>query len=208
MPSARGVLVRAILRPGRTFAALALDPKRLRKGLRAMIGLGLLYAATSAFLGAGGALVTAPALVPLSPENYYFFQMIFALPLFLASWLLASTVGRLLARPLGGRGSWKTTAAGLSFAFVLPCLLTWLPQTAFGGLLLAGMPQAEFMDLLAEPGWLQSAGWAYHALAVLWMVYLASASLRAGHGLSRIKALFGGLIVSAVFLASALVLIR
>jgi len=208
MPSARGVLARVIFRPGRTFAALASDPKRFQTGLRAVIGLGLLYAATSALLGAGGALVTAPAFLPFSAVNYYFFQMIFALPLFLAAWLLAAAAGRVLARLLGGRGSWKTTASGLAFAFVPPCLLIWLPPTAFGGFLLAGMPQAEFMDLLAEPGWLQIAGWSYHALAVLWMVALAAASLRAVHGLSRFKAVCGGLIVSAVFLASALVLIR
>ena len=208
MPSARGVLARAVFRPGRTFASLASDPKRFRKGSRAMAGLGLLYAATAALLAAGGALVTATMIIPLPPQNYYFFQMIYALPLLLASWLLASTVGHPVCRLFGGRGSWKTTAAGLAFAFVLPSLLPWILQTAFGGLLMAGMPQAEFMDLLAAPGWLQVGGWAYHALAVAWMIALGAIALRAGHGFSRLKALLGGALASVFFLAAALILIR
>jgi hypothetical protein len=208
MASSWRVFFGAIARPGRTFAALAADPKRFRKGFRMMLIVGVLYAAAAALLAAGGALVTAPAIIPLPPQNYYFFQMIFALPFLAVLWLLSSTFAFGLSRLIGGRGAWKTTAAGLAYSFAMPCLAICIPQTVFGILLNTGMPQAEFMDLFARPGRLQTGGWAYHGLAVAWMIGLSIASLRAAHGFRRVKAVFAAVLASALFLAAFLVCIR
>lgn len=208
MASSWRVFFGAIARPGRTFSALASDPKRFRKGFRMMLIVGFLFAAAAALLGAGGALLTAPAIIPLPPHNYYFFQMIFALPLLATLWLLSSTLGHVLARILGGRGSWKTAVAGSAFAFAIPSLMIWIPQTVFGVLLHSGMPQAEFMDLFAKPGWLQTAGWAYHGLALAWMVRLSAAALRAGRELSGFKAFCAAVAAAAFFAAGFLVFIR
>jgi hypothetical protein len=204
----RRYLGAAIFRPGRTFAALAADPKRFRKGLRAVLVVGLLYAGAAALLGTGGALVTAPALAPIDEGNYYFYQMIFVLPLLLVLWLLSSGLAQGLSAALGGRAGFKTTAAGLGYAFALPALMIWVLPTAFGALLHAGMPQAEFMDLLARPGWLQAAGWAYHGLAAAWLAYLSAASLRAGHGFSRPKAVAAAIPAAALFTAGFLFFVR
>lgn len=208
MPSSRCVFFAAMNRPGRTFDRLGQDPNRFRKGVRVTLAAGFLYAASSALLGSGGALVTGPAIIPFSPQNYYFYQMIFALPLLAILWLLSSTWAYGLSRIFGGRGDWKTTASALAFSFAIPCLMVWIPPTVFGALLHAGMPQTEFMDLFSRPGWLQSAGWAYHGLAAAWMVYLSAAALRAGHGFSRLKAALAAVLTSAFFLAGFLVFIR
>lgn len=208
MPSALRVFFGAIFRPGPAFAALSSDPKRLRRGFRMILFAGFLYAASAALLGTGGALLTAPAVVPFPAENYYVFQMIFALPLFAVLWLASSTLGQILAAILGGRGAWKTAAAGLGFAFAMPSLMIWIPQTVFGIFLHAGMPQAEFMDLFAEPGWLQTGGWIYHGLALAWMIRLAAAALRAGRTLSKPKALCCGIAAGAAFAAGFLAFIR
>ena len=208
MPSPLRLFLGMIFSPGRTFSALGSDPKRFRRGLRMVILTGFLYAAAAGLLGAGGALVTAPAIIPLPLENYYFFQMIFALPLFAVLWLLSSTLGHVLASILGGRGSWKTAAAGSGFAFALPCLMIWIPQTIFGILLHTGMPQAEFMDIFARPGGLQTAGWIYHGLALAWMARLSAAALRAGRSLSKPKTLCSAVVATAAFAAGFLVFIR
>jgi hypothetical protein len=208
MTPIRGYLGAAIFRPGRAFTALAADPKRFRKGLRAVLLVGLLYAGSAALLGTGGALVTAPALAPIDEGNYYFYQMIFALPLFLALWLLSSALARGLSAALGGRSGFKTTAAALGYACALPALMIWILPTAFGVLLHAGMTQAEFMDLLARPGWLQTGGWAYHGLAAAWLVYLAAAAIRAGHGVSRLKALAAAVPAATLFAAGFLFFLR
>jgi len=208
MRSSRRVFCGAVVRPGRTFSGLASDPKRFRKGVRVTLAAGFLYAATAALLGSGGALVTGPPVVPLSPQNYYFYQMIFALPLLAALWLLSSTWAHGLSKIFGGRGDWKTTASGLAFSFAIPCLMVWIPPTVFGALLHAGMPQTEFMDLFSRPGWLQVAGWVYHGLAAAWMVYLSAAALRAGHGFSWLAAALAAVLTSAFFLAGFLVFIR
>jgi hypothetical protein len=208
MPSVLRVFFGAISRPVRAFSALSSDPKRFRRGLRMTLFAGFLYAASAALLGTGGARLTAPAMIPFPPENYYFFQMIFALPLFAVLWLLSSTLGHVLAVILGGRGSWKTAAAGLGFALALPSLMIWIPQTIFGVLLHTGMPQAEFMDLFARPGGLQTAGWIYHGLALAWMVRLSAAAIRAGRTLSAPKALCSAVVTTAAFAAGFLVFIR
>ncbi len=208
MPSSRRVFGAAMIHPGRAFAGLAADPKRFRKAVRMTLFLGVLYAAVSALLGSAGALVTGPAIVPLSAENYYFYQMIAALPYLAVLWLVSSTWAHALARGLGGRGDWKATSSGLAFAFALPAAMVLIPEAAFGVFLHAGMPQAEFMDLVARPGWLQTAGWAYHGFAAAWLIYLIAAALRAGHRFSRLKAALAALLTAAFYAAGFLAFIR
>ncbi len=208
MSSSRRVFGGAMIRPGRTFGALSSDPKRFRKGVRATLALGFFYILSAALLGSGGALVPAPALLPLSPQNYYFYQMIFVLPFLAVLWLLSSTFSHGLSKILDGRGGWKTTASGLAFAFAIPALMVWIPPVVFGVLLHTGMPQPEFMELFSRPGWLQTGGWIYHGLAAAWMVYLSAAALRAGHGFSRLKAGLAGLLTSAFYVAGFLIIIR
>ncbi len=77
-------IIGASARPGRTFKTLAAEAAGLASGLRVLLIIGGLYALTSAALAAAGALVAAPPLLVLSPENYYILQAAFIVPVLLA----------------------------------------------------------------------------------------------------------------------------
>jgi hypothetical protein len=139
-----------IVRPFSTFESLQSDPKGFAKGTRAIFIPAVLFTITAGLLAFGGALPPASAVLPLGGENYYFYQIFFALPVLLASWAVASVIARLFGRWGKGTGSLRGTLAALGFAFGLPALAAWVGQAVFAGLILSGMSQEEFMELTAS----------------------------------------------------------
>lgn len=197
-----------VIRPGRTFAALQDDPRRVAKGLAAMLFVGGLYTITVAMLAAGGAVITAPAVLVLSPENYYFFEMFFACPVFLLGWIMAAGFARLVSGAKPDRGSFEGLLAALGFALSVPCFVTWVTETVFAVLLLLGMSQKEFMDLTAQPGFWQIFGIAYQLVAVLWMLVLAVVAVRVSQKTGGLRAVLIGFLTTVLFMAMMLVFIR
>jgi hypothetical protein len=198
---------RAIFRPRRTFERLQTEPHRFTKGLKAVVLVGILYALAAGALAAGGALVVAPALLPLPPQNYYVYEIVFALPVFVLAWILAAVTAQFLGL-FGSGGRFSATLGSLGVAFALPALLMWLPMAAFGVLLLLGMGQTEFMDHFAGPGFWRFAAWAYQALAALWLIVLVTKAVAVCRGFKGPLALAAGTLTAAVFLAVVIVFIR
>jgi len=194
--------------PGRTFHALQTDPKKISKGFKAVLLIGILYTATVAMLAAGGALITAPAVLAISPQNYYFFEIFFALPVSLAGWILAAGFARLLGIWGGGGGSFEGTLAALGLAVTVPMFVAWIPEAFFAVLLLLGMAQEEFMDLTAGSGFLQMIGWAYQIIAVLWMLVLVILAVGISQKLKPFRAVFIGSLTLILFMAVMLIFIR
>jgi hypothetical protein len=203
-----GFFFGTVFRPNRAFAALQNDPKRVAKGFRAVFMPGFLFAVTAGLLAFGGALIVAPPLLPLAGVNYYFYQMFFALPVFLLGWALATAFARAFGKWRGGGASYKGTLAALGFAFGLPALAAWIPQAVFAALTLLGMGQDEFMDLTARPGLQRTIAFGVQGLVAVWTVFLSAAAVRAGLRLRWAKALPVGLLTAAAFLGFLLVFIR
>jgi hypothetical protein len=200
--------VGAALRPARTFKALQDDPHRVSKGVRAILLIGVLYTITVTLLAAGGALITAPAFLALAPENYYFYEIFFAVPVLFLAWLAAAGWARLLGRPGREKGSFEGTLGALGFAFSVPFLLTWLPETVLAILLLLGVSQQKIMELSAQPGIVQLLVIGYQLAAAIWMFFLAV--LAAGTGLKTrwARAVLIGLLTTLVFLGIMIIFIR
>jgi hypothetical protein len=196
-----------IIHPGRTFKAVSVGPRPLSTGLKAVPAAGALYALTAGGLAVSGALVTAPAVLSLAPENYYFWEMIFALPVFVLAWLAAGFAGGLAGRGRAS-GSFKGYLSSLGLALAVPTLLAWIPQGVLAVLLLLGRKQEEVMEWTAHPGIIQTAGLACQLLAAVWMFGLAAAAARSARGLGPARAAAVGLMTTAVFLAAMLVFIR
>jgi hypothetical protein len=203
-----GYFFGTVFRPNRAFAALQSDPKRFSKGLRAILTPGILFMITAGMLAVGGALVAAPPILPLAGENYYVFQVFFALPVFLAGWLLAASFARVFGRWRKGEASYGGAVAALGFAFGVPALAAWVPQAVFAALTLLGMGQDEFMDLTAGPGPQRTIAFGLQGLVALWTVVLSAAAVRSGLKLPWPKAIPVGLLTAAVFIAFLLVFIR
>jgi hypothetical protein len=196
-----------IIHPGRTFKAVSTGPRPLSTGLKAVLAAGAFYALAAAGLAVAGALVTAPPVLKLVPENYYFWEMFFALPVFLLAWLAAGFAGGLAGR---GRatGSLKGYLSALGPALAVPAFLAWIPQAVLAALLLLGRQQAEVMEWTARPGIVQTVGLGCQLLAVAWMVCLAAAAARSARGLGPARSAAAGLLAAAVFLAAVIVFIR
>jgi hypothetical protein len=208
MKSFWGYFGGVIIRPGRTFQALQSDPKMISKGFKAILLIGILYTLTVAMLAAGGALITAPAVIAISAENYYFFEIFFALPVVAAGWILAAGLARLLGNVGKGSGSFEGTLAALGFAVTVPTFMTWIPETVFAVLLLMGMTQEKFMDLMAQPGFFQIFGWAYQIAAVAWMLVLIMIAVGVSQRLKWWRAVLVGLLTTVLFMTVMLIFIR
>ena len=203
-----GFFFGTVFRPNTAFAALQSDPRRFSKGFRAVLAPGILFAVTAGLLAVGGAQVAAPPVLPLAGENYYFFQIFFALPVFLVGWILAGSFARVFGRWRKGSGSYRGTLAALGFAFGVPALAAWVPQAVFAALTLLEMRQDEFMDMTAQPGLQRTIAFAMQGLVAVWTIFLSAAAVRAGLKLHWAKALPVGLLTAALFLAFILVFIR
>ena len=114
-----------------------------------LVGVGALYAVASAALAAAGAVPTAPVFFGLDVDNYYFWQMLFILPLILAVWGLAS--GFLLAA--GKKGFARSTVLiEAASALRVPLLLAWAPSAVQAVFMSLGMGQEEWVGIMSEPG--------------------------------------------------------
>ncbi len=189
----------AAIVPGRAFRRLDREPKRVVKGLRAMIIVGVLFAVSAAGLAAAGALLPAPVVLPLPSHNYYFFEMFFALPVFLAAWLVGAGGGNLLASVLGGRGQAKTATGAWGIAFAVPSLLMWIPHAVFSGFLILGMSQREFMSYTAAPGIWKTGFFAYQGLALLLLLVGSIKAASVGRNLKPLPAFLTGLFAAGLF---------
>ncbi|MDP2914895.1 MAG: YIP1 family protein [Candidatus Aminicenantes bacterium] len=197
-----------ITSPVRTFQTLRSDPKKISKGFKAILLMGVLYTVTVALLTAGGALITAPAVISISSENYYFFEIFFALPVVAAGWILAAGFARLLSRWGRGDGTFEDTLAALGFAMTVPMFVTWIPETVFAVLLLLGMKQEEFMELLEQPGFLQIFAFSSQIVAVVWMLVLIMIAVGVSQKLKWGRAVLVGFLTTVLFMAVMLIFIR
>jgi hypothetical protein len=196
-----------IIHPRRTFKAISSGPRPLAAGLKAHLAVGVLYALAAAGLAVSGALVTAPPVLQIIPENYYFWEMIFALPVFVLAWLLAGLLSG-LATMGRSRGLFKGYLSSLGLALAVPALLAWIPQAVLAVLFLLGRKQEDVMDWTAHPGLVQTIVLGCQVLAVVWMFALTSAAARASRKLGPVRSAAVGFGATLVFLAALLVFIR
>jgi hypothetical protein len=191
-----------------TAAASIRPPASARKAFGLVFAAGLLYALRALALGWAGAVPMAPALLPLGPDNYYFWEMVFILPLFVAGWLFVSTFAKVCARVLGGRGTLRTTAAALGPALAAPLVFIWVFEAGLAVLRLAGLGQPELVDIVSAPGVWQAVFIGYHLLGALGLWALTIRALAASQKLGRFKAVLAGTLTAALFLLIIVVCVR
>lgn len=184
-------------------------PRRsLRRGALLVFATGCLYALRALALGWAGAVPLAPSPLRLAPYNFFFWEMIFSLPLIVAAWLIVSLWAKLLGRVLGGKGSFRETAAALAAAFSAPLLFVWVFEAAVTVLRIAGLGQQEFADIVSTPGFWQTLFLGYLGLGALLLWLLTVRALAKGQKLGRIKALLAGTLTAAIYLLVLAVFVR
>ena len=198
----------ATVRPGTTFPRLRDDPRPLRKTVWTVVLAGGLYALTAAGFGLAGSVPMAPVFIPIAPENYHFWEMAFVLPLFVSGWLIVSIAARLIGWILGGKGTFRATAASLALAWSIPLLFVWLFETAIAVLMLLGMGQKEFVDLVSAPGTWQTVFLGYLGAGALWLWRLNLRAMASALRLRWWKALLAGTLTTSLFLGLLIVFVR
>jgi hypothetical protein len=194
--------------PAKTMKS-RLTAYRKRHPLRSaafFLGLAALaYVLTSAVLALTGDIPTAPVLSGIGPDNYYAWQILFILPLVLAVWVLAS--GVLLA--LGTKGCHRSDVlVRSSRAWGGPLLLAWVPSAVRAGFAAVGMGQAEWVDILSEPGPWQTIYLAFYAAAGIWAVSRFVGVARTIHKKSRPAAVATGLAAAVVAIGLYVLFVR
>ncbi len=130
--------------------------------------MGLAFSATSLAQAASGNFPAVPVILPLSLENYFFWQTLLIIPWFILSWFFVTTTTKLMLMVLGAR---KTSFrqllvfSGLSFASCL--FFLWIPHLLTAVFYILGRSQKELVAGLSEPGWLQTIYLVFIALGVL-----------------------------------------
>ena len=197
-----------ILLPARAFRRLTADPHPLRRGVQAVFVTGFLHALTAAGLGVTGAVPMAPVFLPLVPENYYFWQMIFVLPLLLVVWFFLSAFIQVMGRSRKRGGSFRKTSAALAFALAGPLLLAWVPQTAIAVFYGLGMGQHEMVDILSAPGTVQAVFLGIFGVAVGWSYLLVVIAVTVSQKIRWWKGLILGTLAEALFLLPVVLALR
>ena len=179
-----------------------------RRVLLAVGGVGVLYLITSAILGLTGAVPTAPVFFGMDVDNYYFWQMIFVLPVILAAWLVSAGVIRILDKREKDRPGFGGTAALAGVALSSALFLAWIPSAVEAAFMAFGMGQGEWVGLLSNPGPWQTAYLVFYAVAAalaLRNFVLAARILKKKTGASAILA---GIAAAAVAIGVFVALIR
>ena len=199
-----------VLFPHRAFRRLADDPASLRKGFKALLLIGLLTTLTIVGFAVTGAVPMVPIWLSIPAHNYYFWEIFFALPVFILGWILVAGVVQLLGQvgKVKGVGTFEKSLAALGFAVTLPWFVTWIPETWAVILMMLGMSQEELVGILSTPGFWQTFALFYQIVAAVWMFVLFSLAVHAIQKLRPLKTVCVSLIAAVIFVLMMITVIR
>jgi len=193
-------LLGTAVRPRDTFDRLVADPGRLARGLKAVLLIGVLYTLTVIGLAIVKAEIMAPAWISIPADEYYFWEVFFAMPVVFLGWILAAGVAQLLSKWFRGSGTFEGTLAVLAFAVTIPTFVTWIPETTGTILMLAGaMTHGDWVEATSRPGFWQVFGLAYQLIAVAWYVVLFPIAIAQAQRLRWRQSVAVGIPTLAVF---------
>lgn len=185
------------------------DPARLRRGLLALAGIGVAYAICMLLLALGEVGPGPAPWLVIPRETYFYWESTFILPVIFLGGLLAAATLHLLARALGGSGSFDDTMALVGVSVALSTLWTVLPDTVVGLLLIGGViDPALWMQAISEPGWVLALIWVYllaYLASFLWSFRVVA---HAVYALRGYRALLAGWTSFAVYQLFLYVFIR
>jgi hypothetical protein len=177
----------------------------LRRAALFLGSVGGAYAVSSVGLALTGAVPAAPIIAGLDRDNYSAYQVLFALPLVFAVWVLTS--GVLLA--LGTRGMHRShVLVRAARAWGLPLLLAWIPSAAEAAFAVLGMGQAEWVEILSVPGIWQTLYIGVYAAAAALAVAKFVLAARDIHERSWPAAVLTGLAAAGVALGAFALFVR
>ena len=143
--------IRFIRSPGTTIAQLASDPRAAFVGFKHVLILAVLWEFALLLWALGGATPTIPTFLKIPEEKYYFYQLIYYIPMFLVTWFLASGIAYALSKAIGGSGSYDTILGGFGMTAFISGYFALIPDFIQGVLWTTGwVPFTEYLELTSH----------------------------------------------------------
>lgn len=114
--------------PNAVLQRLAGDPNAAQVGFKNILGIALLYEFAILLWAFGAEGITLPSFLRLPEDQYYFYELIFLIPLFICTWLLASGIANLTSKLLGGKGNFVTVLGGFGLSIAVSSYFTLIPD--------------------------------------------------------------------------------
>lgn len=178
----------AFVRSPKRFARnLTTDPKAVQTGFRNVLAVAILYEGAILLWALGADGVTLPAFLRIPEEQYYFYELVFLIPLFFLTWLLAASIAYVASKALGGRGSFDPLLGGFGVAIAISAYFTLIPDYIQGVLWTSGwVPFREYQELTGS-GILHVIVWAYMLAYTLCHLILYGITVSQTQNLSRTR---------------------
>jgi len=147
--------------PGAFLRQLSADPRAAVAGFRNVLTIAVLYEIAILLWAFGADGVTLPAFMKIPEKRYYFYELIYLIPAFVVTWLLASAIGYVLSKALGGSGSFDAILGGFGVSMAVSAWFTLIPDYVQGILWTTQwIPFAEYQAITSR-GILLFVVWAY-----------------------------------------------
>jgi hypothetical protein len=200
--------IRFIRSPRTAIAKLANDPGAAFTGFRHVLLLAVLWEFALLLWALGGATPTMPAFLKIPDEQYYFYQLIFYIPMFLLAWLLASGIAYVLAKAFGGVGSYDTILGGFGVTALISGYFALVPDFIQGVLWTTGwVPFTRYQELTSH-GFLAIIVWCYLLAYSIAYVLLYSITIHYSQNLSTSKSVFVAMVAYFVSVFLFMIVVR
>lgn len=182
---------------------------RVRRGLLALLALGVAYALSIALLAWGGVAPGMASWLAIPTADYFRWEPYFTAPVIVLSGILAAAVLHLCARWLGGTGEFEDCLALLGPLTFIATLFTLVPDTLIGvGLVVGWIDPQQWMVDIVRPSLTLALIWVYLLLYLAAFLVLYPIIGRMVYGLDPWKARWSGWIGFVVYQSVLLVFIR
>jgi len=156
-------------------------------GFRNVLAIAVLYEIAILLWALGSDGVTLPPFLRIPEEQYYFYELIFLVPMFLVTWLLASGLAYVMSMALGGNGPFDAILGGFGVSMAISFYFSLIPDYIQGILWTTGwVPFHEYLEITSE-GILLVMVWTYLLAWFLAHLILYSLTILHTQGLSRIR---------------------
>ncbi len=194
--------------PSSTLKRLATDPRALAIGFRNSLIIAILYEGAILLWAFGAEDVTLPAFLQIPEQQYYFYELIFLIPLFIVTWLLASAIAYVLSRAFGGSGSYDALLGGVGLTMAVSAYFTLIPDYIQGILWTTGwVPFYEYLEVTGQ-GILLIIVWAYMLMYTLSHIVLYSMTVHYTQSLGKLRSSIVGIVSFIVSFAVWITFVR
>lgn len=194
--------------PRTAIANLVSDPGAAFVGFRHVLCLAVLWEFVLLLWALGGATPTIPAFLKIPDAKYYFYQLIYYIPMFFVAWLLAGGIAYLLSKAFGGRGTYDTILGGFGMAAFISGYFALIPDFIQGVLWTTGwVPFARYQELTSQ-GFLAVIVTGYLAAYSISYLLLYAVTIHYSQDLSKSKSVIVAVVAYFVSVFFFMIIVR